>query len=788
MFRNCLAAAMRHLARNKLYCAISVFGLAAGLWAALLAGLVLRGQFSFDHFIPGYERIYVAMNEITPPGHAAFYFPRTNSWVGPQLKLAFSGIEDYTRLAVRYPVTLRHGAIEAREQIYWADPNAFEVLPLPTVAGDLKSALRHPDSIVLSRNMARKYFGRDAPLGETLLLDGTHPMTVSAVIENPPLNGTSLESEIFASGLASWSALSGLDRSPGDARTVSQDVSLYLRLTAGASAQRLLAATPIMARSLWVPAPQGWGLEFHLQRMDRLNSHPGLNSAFAGRVVMMLILGSVILIVACVNFVNLLTARSALRATEVAMRKVSGAPRHLLVLQFLGESLIYVAVAALVAVALTEWSLPFVNAFLGTGAAFDYWRDHALLGWIALAVLLIGLLAGAYPALVLSGFRPLTVLKGGTRHSRSAGLTRQGLVALQFAILIGLLIAAGVVYEQRMFATHEALRVDTDQMLLIDSPCNAAFAAELQKLRGVRGLACSSSSVLGGLNVFLVPDRRGVLQFLPKSQVESAFFKLYGIQVLAGDLPAEGSAAQGTYDFVNESAARRLGFASARAVLGFGLTAGNGPTVKVSAVVPDFNLGSVEQKVDARVYEVSPDRSGLDLISVRLTAHDIPETLAAIDRLWLATGGKQPIRRDFLDEHLQNLYVAMLREAEAFGIFSLLAVLLGCLGLLGLSASITERRTREIGIRKATGAATSDIVRLLLWQFAKPVLWANLIAWPVAGYIMNRWLHRFAYHTALQLWLFLAATAIAIAIALLTICTHTFLVARAKPIAALRYE
>jgi putative ABC transport system permease protein len=210
--------------------------------------------------------------------------------------------------------------------------------------------------------------------------------------------------------------------------------------------------------------------------------------------------------------------------------------------------------------------------------------------------------------------------------------------------------------------------------------------------------------------------------------------------------------------------------------------------VSVIGVIPDFSFGSVEQKIEAQAFGVIPNDSGLDLISVKLTGQQIPETLSAIDRLWMATAPKTPISRVFLEERIQTMYLAMLREAQLFGVFASIAVLLASLGLLGLAASIAERRTREIGIRKALGADTGNIIRLLLQQFAKPVLWANLIAWPVAAYAMHRWLRGFAYHVDLAVWLFPAAAALALLIALLTVSTHSILVARAKPVAALRYE
>jgi putative ABC transport system permease protein len=793
VFRNCLAAALRHLARNKLYSAISVLGLAVGLCTALLAALVVHDRLSQDHFIPGYGRIYMAVTTITPPGSSTMNFPRTAAFLGPELALKFSEIQAVTRL-VPGSVTFRRANVEVKEPVYWADPDAFEVLPLPVLAGNLKSALTRPDAIVLPRSIARKYFGRDAPLGETLMVNGSQLLSVTAVIEDLPANETHLQTGIFMSGLAPWSPIYQDDVSNKTIpHYVGVDTQTYLKLAPHASPERLLDAMPEMTKVLLATAPPGWKQDQQLVRLDRLNAHPGLNPGFASELLMLTITGVGILVIAVVNFVNLLTARATRRAKEVSIRKLAGAQRRVLVLQFLTESTVYVIAAVLIAVALTELLLPYVDAFLTAGATFRYWQQPALIGATTLGALLLGALVGAYPALVLSAFRPLRVLTGETRQGRGAALMRQVLVSAQFAILIGLIIAAAVVYMQRRFATQVTLRVSSDQMLLIFAPCSSAFTSRLRALPGVRTLACSSSTLLGdeGINVQLVNDRLGVLQFFFPIAVDPSVFELYGVRTVTGTRPPAGPAA--TYYLVNETAARRLGFTRPADVIGFQLprtipVPGGSATVPVVGVVEDFWLGSVDHRMYAQTFEVTPNDPRYRLISVKLAGPLIPETLSAIDRIWKSAGARDPIVREFLDDHMQTKYLDVLREAQLFGIFSGVAVVLACLGLLGLAASIAERRTREIGIRKALGADTGNIIQLLLRQFAMPVLWANLIAWPLTAYAMHRWLQGFAYHVELAVWLFPAAAALALLIALLTVSSHSILVARAKPVAALRYE
>jgi putative ABC transport system permease protein len=789
MFRNCLAAALRHLARNKLYTAISVLGLAIGLCTALLAALVVHDRLSQDHFIPGYERVYVGVTVIRPPGNAPLYFPRTAVFLGPELELKFSEIQAVTRL-VPASVTVRRANVELKELIYWADPNVFAVLPLPVFAGNLQTALTRPDAIVLTRSVARKYFGRDAPLGETLTVNGTHLLSVTAVIEDLPPNETHLQTGIFISGLAPGSPLYPVADNPG-MHYIGIDTQTYLKLAPHASPQRLLDAMPAMTKALFIGAPPGWSQDQQLVRLDRLNAHPGLNPGFASELLMLTITGVSILVIAVVNFINLLTARATRRAKEVSIRKLAGAQRRVLVLQFLTESAVYVIAAVLLAMALTELLLPYVNAFLTAGATFRYWQHPDVIGAIALGALLLATLVGAYPALVLSAFRPLRVLTGETRQGRGATLLRQVLVSAQFAILIGLIVACAVVFMQRRFATQDALRVNSDQMLLIRSPCKVAFTSQLRALPGIRGLSCSSPALLGdeGMHVMLVNDRRGILQYLYPIDSDPALLALYGVRTIAGKGGSASGAAAGYY-LLNETAARKLGFQKPAEAIGFqlpGPLAGSKP-LPVVGVVADFWLGSLDHPMYGQAFLVAPNDPTYQLISVRLTGRQIPETLRSIDRLWKATGEQEPINRLLLDEQMQLRYLAMLREAQLFGIFSGIAVLLACLGLLGLAASIAERRTREIGIRKALGANTGNIIQLLLRQFATPVLWANLIAWPVTAYAMHRWLRGFAYHVDLAVWLFPAASILALLIALLTVSTHSMLVARAPPVAALRYE
>ena len=819
MIRSYIAAAFRHLARNRLYSAISVLGLAVGVGAAILAGIVIYSELHQDQFFAGYDRTYHVMTVWTVPGRPTINSENTPTRLRNALSSGFPEIEAVARLTGG-SVWLHQGSMEVREAIGWADPDFFKVFPLPRVAGDLENALRRPDGVVLTRAAARQFFGRDDPIGRTLSIqiptsetpkslepmfgkfpEGTFPATVTAVIEDIP--GTQLKFRVYASGLAAYSSLNSLDRAPVNSDTTQQfliSVLTFVRLKEGASIQGLRNAIPQFVKYM-VPGKlaadtSDYGLEF--VRVDAFHAHPKLNPGLPGRLQLTASIGALILFVGCVNFVNLLTARSGQRAKEVAIRKATGARRTSLVVQFIGESLLYVLLATILGMALAEWLLPHVNTYLDFNAAQDWWRHPAALAWIAIGVVLLAVLAGSWPALVLSSFRPVAVLNGLRNQSAGTDRVRQGLVTLQFAVLIGLLIVAGMVWEQRRYATTEALRIQTDQVLMIRGSCTAPILAGLRALPGVRGIACSGAELLNDLSLvcaFKTPDGASHAIYIVPTHLHA--LDLLGVRPLAGDWShadavAEVESASGAGQFtLNETAMRELGFKSAQAAIDQRLEGktfqGEPESGRIVAVVPDFSATPRQTSIPAEVY-FTMAADGFNYIDVKLGGPALPETLAAIDQLWRRLNPTTPLDRFFLDDRIETLYRNVLRQAQAFSLFSAVAALLACLGLAGLASSVVERRTREIGVRKAMGAQTRDVVYLLLWRFTKPVVCANLIAWPVAGYLMNRWLHTFPYHSTLQIWMFAAAGAGALLLALLTVSAHSMLVARASPVSALRHE
>ena len=815
MFRNYLAAALRNLARNRLYAAITIAGLAIGFAAAMLIGLFVRDEYSYDKFIPGHERVFRLSQVVIVDGGKPsdnFYTPTK---LAGALRLDFPQMDYVARFALQgFPPEVRHGEIAAAEQgVAWADPEFFRIMPMPTVAGDLGHALDTPDGVVITRAVARKYFGRDTPIGETLLVD-KHPTRITAVIEDLPSN-TEVIGDIFLSALASNSVMND----PAYSSWGSNRVQTYFRLRPGAGIAAVNAQLPSFVKrhdGLSGPANAVFMTpvniaDIHLRpamsnQFDKASGDPAVVAAIAA-------VGVLIVLVAGINFVTLMTARAARRAVEVGVRKSAGASRRDLVVQFMGEAFVYVLLAGVVGTALAELALPGFNALVQRRIHFDYLHDPALAGGMVAILLLVALLAGAYPALVLSGFRPAAVLKGGLTQAVGGARVRQVLVVVQFAVLIALILMAGTVYRQTMFVLNDSTRLDKSQVLLLFAqPCTPTLRDEVRRAPGVIDAACSSAMALA-----LLDNRDQVTvghrhESVAANPVDYRFFDIYRVRPLAGRLFDGGRAADSADSpqlhqpvVLNETAARVLGFASpaaavGRTVLWPGLAdpACSGPCwagatqapSQVIGVVPDFNFGSARAKIVPAMYMI-PAKAGGQFnamaLNVRLDGARKREALAGIDRIWKRIGNG-PVVRYFVDQFMLRLYVDTIVQGAMITASALIALSIACLGLFALSAYTTERRTKEIGIRKAMGASSRDVLGLLLWQFTQPVLWANLLALPTAWLVMNWWLQGFAYRVTLAPWTFAVAAVAGIVIAWGTVFVHALRVSRARPVGALRYE
>jgi putative ABC transport system permease protein len=516
-------------------------------------------------------------------------------------------------------------------------------------------------------------------------------------------------------------------------------------------------------------------------------------------------IGLLILLIASINYVNLLTALGVRRALEVGVRKALGARRGDLFAQFMTESYLYVALGAALGVGIAALALKPLNAFLGRTIDFATFADARVAAFSVLFLALVAFLAGLYPALVLSAYRPATVTKGGRTARGQAGV-RQVLVVLQFAILIALLVATAVTYRQMKLGMREALRQNTDPIVVLQGTCTEGLKSELERQPGIVAAACAMGLPQWGFQMMspmMRVDREPLgMRYLP---VDFGFFELYGYELAAGRLfdralgtdapPPDNVWKTPESVVINERAARALGFGSAEEAVGqtvafshlFRTPATFTPQhdTTIIGVLKDFQIGPVTDPITPAAFYV--DLANARMMSLKLDGRSTPEALEAIDRVWNEYSGAPP-QRFFLSDAVQGIYVDLLRQTALFSTFALIAVLIAVLGLVGLAAHAAASRTKEIGIRKVLGGGRWTITGLLLWQFSRPVLLANVVAWPAAYFAMSAWLGGFAKRVGLDWWLFVGAGGITLAVAIAAVLVHTWGMAGVRPVSALRYE
>ncbi len=827
MLHNYFVTALRSLARNWLYGAISILGLAAAFAAAILIAQFVRNEFSYDHWIPGYQQVYKIADILTQPGQPGESSDQTNAVIAANLRTSFPGAVATARLLQDGP-GVRHGpgdVLTTERGFAWADPDIFKVFPLPVLAGDLSSALQQPDTVVITRSAARHYFHRDLPVGDTLQVQtlempppGGSPgpprivwrtMRVMAVLKDLPAN-TNLTTEIFASGLTPHSGIANAPAGVGMTMTYT-----FVRLKPQVSAADLQRALDVAGQpeaKLFARIATGAQFAYFPVPLAEAHLTPGQTGREVkpqgSRAVSYDIAGvaALIVLVAAINFVTLMTARASRRAVEVGVRKATGARRSDLMAQFIGEALLQVAVAALIALALAELLLPAFNAFVRRELTLDLLHDPRLVFGVAATALILGLLASIYPALVLSSFRPATVLKGGVVQASGSPLARQALVVVQFAVLVGLIVTTTTIYRQTQFALAKGLGAGDSKLILsVLTPCNAAFPDDARKLPGVAAVGCSSLYALNTPTYSFIDPIRvpgGAMVNFDMAPVDFGFFEVFGVKPIAGRLFSRDHGPDGVLSdpksvaapsvIINETGARNLGFSDPKAAVGRRMIWNNrkpgGPASYDSVivgVVPDLPV-TVRTAATPTFYIVAPD---LSVVSIRMTGKDLPGTIRAIEGAWKRTEGwSGPMGEIFLAQSRAALYLDLIVQSGTVAFGAGLAILIACLGLFALSAYTTERRTKEIGVRKAMGADTRQVVVLLLWQFTLPVLAAIGVAFPIGALAMQWWLRGFVYHVDLSAWTFVLAAVAAVGIAWLTVTYQSFVVARAKPATALRYE
>ncbi|HEX4635855.1 MAG TPA: ABC transporter permease [Rhizomicrobium sp.] len=827
MFRNYLIIALRNIARHKLYSFINIAGLAVGLASLILIVLFVRDELSYDKWIPGSDKLYRVEVTYLSPGRSDIITAQISMPLPVAMRDQIPEVRSATRL-MRQGMTMTAGDRQFLEKIAVVDPNFLQVVQLPLVVGDPRTVLSQRDTIVISQRTARKYFGDADPIGKTLATGRGRcnqdpacantmvALKVVGVMRDLPHN-TQIDVDILMpiDSLAdrsdplqtkSWFDNNGyygyVTLAPG---TDPAQVLAKLKLILDRSIDPFtFSNVKVLGSKIMQPRLVRF-VDAHLTT-DRYGAMrpPGSWTTLYG----MGIIGVLILLVACFNFMNLATARATMRAREISLRKCVGATRRQLITQFLGESVLIALLALLLALALAEVLLPSYGSFLQVPLSLHYLADWPLLAATLGIAILSGLVSGFYPALVLSGFRPAAVLRANTSGNPGSGTLRTTLVVLQFAVSIGLGIAATVVFRQIDFARHLDLGFRRDNIVITGtggrlSPEGVeSFVRTLAKGPGIVGVARSSFIAFSGDNSSLTTQKPGDPQILTPTSfaVTPDYFNLYGIKILAGRVLSDHRSDDEFYSIadggdyvtrndghnimVNAALARALGYAPANII---------GKTVliekshmRVVGVAADQLVDGARSPVVQTIYFYRPKSA--QSLSIRIQAGRTQEAMAYIERVSRSFVHNTVLTRTFLDDSFEKLYQADRKQGQMFAIFVAIAIFIACLGLFGLAAFTAGRRTKEIGIRKVFGARVQDVVVLLLWQFSIPVLIANAIAWPVAWYYLQDWLQGFAYRITLSPVYFVGAGATAMVIAWATVFVHARRVAGANPIHALRYE
>jgi len=794
MIRNYLKTAFRNLAKHKMFSFINVMGLSAGMTACFLIALYVHFELSYDAFNKKADRIYRVSTDIRTNSETIHY--SISPWaMASNMQSEFPEIETYARVQKDEMLFRRDDLKFYEDDALLADSTLFRVFDFKLLRGNPKTALVAPLSIVITENCARKYFGDSDPVGQTLLLgDESEPVTVTGLLQDLPVN-SQIKGDIFLSmstytahqdktierEWGSFGATAFVLLKPGaDPVALEKKFPSFLQKYAG----KMMAQQQMQIRMLLEP----------LRDIYLYSTRPAEESGNANNLYVFSAVALFIMLLACINFVNLTTARSVERAREVGVRKALGAAKNTLARQFLAESMLMCLIAFCISFILSALLIPFFNSLAGKSISEGIAHELPFVGIQLAAALMIGTLAGIYPAFVLSSFEPVKVLKGHLNTVSKGILLRKGLVTVQFTISISMIIATIIVYTQLDFMRSYELGFSKDQTLVIQSGTGRerdAFEASIMNLTGVKS-ASASSAVPGSWNpqaFSKVENKSGEMQAgnLDVYRVDFDFISQYGLKIVAGRAFSRRFTTDSTQSLIiNETTAKMLGYASPEEAIGRKFEQW-GRQGKIIGVVKDFHFKSLQETIKPLTFRVIDFWEG-DLLSVKVDGKNVRQTLVAIEKQWKAMQPDKPFNYYFLDEFYDRQYRADERFEALFVNFAALTIFISCLGLLGLASYSTVQRTKEIGIRKVMGASAASIVGLLSRDFLQLVGLAFIIAAPVAWFAMDRWLGSFAYKTDISLWIFIAAALLSASVALATIGLQSIRAALMNPVKSLRSE
>jgi putative ABC transport system permease protein len=780
---------LRSIRRHAGYSFINIFGLALGMACCLMISLWVADELSFDRFHRAAADLYRVEEDQAYTGRV-YHVTVTPHPLAPALKTEIPEIAEAARVVWFSGQLFRRGdKAFFEDSVRAVDPAFLTMLSFPLVRGDAATALAGPDAIVLTEDTARKYFGTDDVLGQTLTVNNDTDLKVTGVLKNFPKNST-LRYDI----LVPYELLRS--RGATNEEFGSNSISTFVRLRPGTPA----AAVDAKIKGFIKSRISDSATDLVLMPYTRIHLHQyfGYERQTAVRhVYIFSIIAAFVLLIACINFMNLATARSAGRAKEVGLRKVVGALRNDLVARFYGESLIFALLSLAVALLLVRLFLPWFNTLSGKALALDLWANRGLLLGIAGVTAVTGLLAGSYPALFLSSFHPARVLKGSLKAGAGGAVFRRVLVVVQFGLSVFLIIGTLVVYRQMAYMKTKALGYDKEQVLYIPLRgmtvrTYGALREELRKAPGVLAVAaasdlpCSIGSNSSGVG--WEGKDPGQVVLVGMCGVDYDFLDVMKIELAEGRSFSREFKTDATGAFLVNEEVRKLMNKKAVAGESFSFAERKG---QVIGVMKNFHFEEMQSKIEPLAIYISraggaPDWGGYALL--RVAPGDVPDTIKGVRKAWTAVNPLYPFDVRFLNDRIDEMYRTEERAGGLLRTFAVLAVLIACLGLFGLASFTAEQRTREIGIRKVLGATVPRITVLLCREFLLLVLLANLLAWPAAYWAMGSWLKGYAYRTRLDPAIFALALASALAIALLTVGFQSLRAALASPSESLKYE
>ncbi len=801
MFRHYSLTSIRHIHRQKGFSLLNILGLILGFTFAILILLYVQFELSFDHYHTEADRIYRIASEF-PASHThggKTSMTRTVAPLGPALVNEFPEVESAVRFFRSLNVLMVHNEESFLEkEVYFADPQVFDIFSLPLVLGNAQAAFEVPHSIVLSQRAAAKYFGSENPLGKIVRYRDELDLKVTGVFRNMPKNSHFIMDFIIP--FETFASQAEIDLT----RWRSNFCATYILVAEGTHPQDLENKFPGVFRKyasseMW-PGAHEYCRPF-LQPLTKIHLYSDLDGEYApnndiNNIYLFSTVALLILIIACINYMNLATARSSKRGKEVAIRKIVGAQRKHLLLQYYGEAFIYMIVALILSLILVDLMLPAFNAFIDKDLSFFYIFTPPVLVVLIIVTGLASFLAGSYPALLISSFRPIMLLKRQFFEQQKSHVLRNGLVVFQFFISIVLIISAIVVRDQLKFIKNRDVGYKRDQIVVIrlrDPNIGKNLDALKVKLK-------SNPDVIGATVSNYLPDdiRSQTSPMWPGkpenyenfdiyiSYVDEDYLDVFGIELVQGrNFSREFSTDTKCAFIFNETLVKTLGWDNPleKEFLRF-----SGETGRIVGVVKDFNFLSLHNFILPMYLYTSQNPQYSSFLSVKIRENNIQKTLAFLEKTWKDFSPHYPFDFSFFDDIFDMTYRTEHRLGSMFNVFSLLAAGIACLGLFGLAAYTAEKRTKEIGIRKALGASSPGIFWLLSKTFTRWVVISNLFSWPVAYWFMHSWLQNFAYRTTIGWELFLEAGVLSFGIALLTVGWQSFSASQKNPVDALRYE